>query len=381
MKTRLIAFAVVVAALIAGLAWSRQRAVPLVVSGFIEADEIRLGSRVGGRVLAVHVEEGDAVSKGQVLVELDPFDLKEREAAQVAARNRAQVEYEKLAQGYRPEEIAQAEARVKQLTASFDKAKNGPRPQEIDTARAELNVAQASLSLANDNQQRIRKLYEQQATTQENYDRVVSEMQAAEANVNARTEQLGLLEAGTREEEIREAEAVLDESRAALDLVRKGYREQDVEAAYASMQEAEAALHAVQSQLRELNVTAPMDGDVEAIELQPGDLIGANAPSISLLDRNSLWVRAYVPEDKLGIKIGQQVAVTVDSYPDDKFAGEIIFVSRNAEFTPSNIQTPEERAKQVFRIKVRLLDTDGKLRAGMAADVWLDGESSAGAES
>jgi HlyD family secretion protein len=380
MKTRLIAFAVIVAVLVGALVWSRQRHVPLVVSGFIEADEIRLGSRVGGRVLAVHVDEGDAVSKGQTLVELDPFDLKEKEAAQVAARQRAQVEYEKLSQGYRPEEIAQAEARVKQLQASFDKAKNGPRPQEVDTAKAELNVAQAALKLAKDNHQRALKLYEQQATTQENYDRAVSELESAAASVNARTEQLALLEAGTREEEIRAAEALLEESRAALDLVRKGYREQDVQAAYASMQEAEAALHAVQSQLRELNVTAPLEGDIEAIELQPGDLIGANAPAISLLDRNSLWVRAYVPENELGIKIGQKVDVTVDSYPGEKFEGEIIFVSRQAEFTPSNVQTPEERAKQVFRIKVQLPSADGKLRPGMAADVWLGGETSVAAE-
>jgi multidrug resistance efflux pump len=377
MKTRLIVFAAIVVVLISALVWSRQRAIPLVVSGFIEADEIRLGSRVGGRVLTVHVDEGDAVSKGQTLVELDPFDLKEREAAQAAARDRARVEYEKLSQGYRVEEVAQAEARVKHLTATYDKAKNGPRRQEIDTAKAELGVAEAALSLAKDNHQRIQNLYEKQATTQESYDRAVSELKAAAANVNARTEQLALLEAGTREEEIREAEALLEESRAALELVRKGYREQDVQAAYASMQEAEAELHAVQSQLRELNVVAPLEGDVEAIELQPGDLIGANAPAISLLDRNSLWVRAYVPEDELDVKIGQQVEVTVDSYPGERFDGEIIFVSRQAEFTPSNVQTPEERAKQVFRIKVRLPNTDGKLRPGMAADVWLAGYTSA----
>jgi len=376
MKTRLIAFAVIVAVLVGALTWSRQRQVPLVVSGFIEADEIRLGSRVGGRVLVVHVAEGDAVSRGQTLVELDPFDLKEKEAAQIAARDRAQAEYEKLSQGYRVEEIAQAEARVKQLQASFDKAKNGPRPQEVETAKAELNVAQAVLKLAKDNHQRVLKLFEQQATTQENYDRAVSEVESAAASVNARTEQLALLEAGTREEEIRAAEALLEESRAALDLVRKGYREQEVQAAYASMREAEAALHAVQSQLRELNIVAPLAGDIEAIELQPGDLIGANAPAISLLDRNSLWVRAYVPENELGIKTGQKVQVTVDSWPNEKFEGEIIFVSRNAEFTPSNVQTPEERAKQVFRIKVRLPSADGKLRAGMAADVWLGGSVS-----
>ncbi|MBL8850239.1 MAG: efflux RND transporter periplasmic adaptor subunit [Planctomycetaceae bacterium] len=372
MKSRIIGFAVIVVALITSLVWSRQRHVPLVVSGFIEADEIRLGSRVGGRVLSVHVTEGKSVQKGDILVELDPYDLKEREAVQVAARDRARAEYEKLSQGYRVEEVAQAQARVRQWEARAEKARNGPRPQEIESARAELNVAEANLQLARDNHQRVQKLYSEQATTQQNYDRAVSELKASEAMASARTEQLALLEAGTREEDVRDAEAQLEEARAALELVQKGYREQDVQAAYAGMQEAEAALHAVQSQLRELTVAAPLEGSVEAIELQPGDLIAANAPAISVLDRNSLWVRAYVPEDELDVKIGQQVDVTVDSYPDQTFTGEIIYVSRNAEFTPSNVQTPEERAKQVFRIKVALQNPDDKLRPGMAADVWLE---------
>jgi HlyD family secretion protein len=372
MKTRIIVFALIVTALIGSLVWSRQRHVPLVVSGFIEADEIRLGSRVGGRVLTVHVAEGDSVQKGDVLVELDPFDLKEKEAMQVAARDRARAEYEKLSKGYRTEEIAQAEARVKQWEARAEKARNGPRPQEIESARAELDVAKANQQLARDNHQRAQDLYAKQATTQQNYDRAVSELKASEAMVNARTEQLALLEAGTRAEDVRDAEAQLEETRAALDLVKKGYREQDVQAAYAGMQEAEAALHAVQSQLRELTVTAPLEGTIEAIELQPGDLIAANAPAVSLLDRNSLWVRAYVPEDELDVKLGQKVSVSVDSYLSETFEGEIIYVSRQAEFTPSNVQTPEERAKQVFRIKVALQNPDGKLRPGMAADVWLE---------
>ena len=376
MKTRIIAFVLIVAALIGVLVWSRQRVQPLVVSGFIEADEIRLGSRVGGRVLVVHVSEGAEVGKGDKLVELDPFDLKEREAVQAAARDRARLEYEKLSQGFRTEEVAQAQARVRQWEARVEKLTNGPRPQEIETARAELKVADANLGLARDNHRRIQELFTQQSTTQQIYDRAVSELKVAEATVSARTEQLALLEAGTREEEIREAQAQLEEARAALDLVQNGYREQDVQAAYAGMQEADAALHAVQSQLQELVVVAPLEATVEAIELQPGDLIAANAPAISLLDRSSLWVRAYVPEDELDIKVGQQVDVTVDSYPDESFSGEISYVARQAEFTPSNVQTPEERAKQVFRIKVTLTDPADKLRPGMAADVWLEGPGS-----
>ena len=122
MKSRIIGFAVIVVALISSLVWSRQRHVPRVVSGFIEADEIRLGSRVGGRVLSVHVEEGASVHKGDVLVELDPFDLKEKAAVQAAARDRARGEYEKLSQGYRVEEIARLEGRLAALEEKLSRS-------------------------------------------------------------------------------------------------------------------------------------------------------------------------------------------------------------------------------------------------------------------
>jgi multidrug resistance efflux pump len=190
--------------------------------------------------------------------------------------------------------------------------------------------------------------------------------------VTARSEQLKLLEAGTRSEEIAEAEAQLREAEQAAQLAESGYRPEEIAAAYAAMQSAEAALRAVREQLRELTITSPLDGVVEAVELQPGDLVGANAPVISLLDPQSLWVRAYVPEDRLNIERGRRVKVTVDSFPDQEFTGEVAFIAREAEFTPSNVQTPEERSKQVFRIKVTIHEGADKLRPGMAADVWLE---------
>ena len=109
------------------------------------------------------------------------------------------------------------------------------------------------------------------------------------------------------------------------------------------------------------------------MELQPGDLVSPGAPVISVLDAKRLWIRAYVPQSRLDIRRGQELKVTVDAYPDRKFAGEVTFVSREAEFTPSNVQTYDERAKQMFRIKVRIDPPDDvQLRPGMTADVWLE---------
>ena len=107
------------------------------------------------------------------------------------------------------------------------------------------------------------------------------------------------------------------------------------------------------------------------IDLQPGDLVAPNAPVLSLLDTGHLWVRAYVPENRLDIQVGQKVPITVDSFPGKTFSGHISFISRQAEFTPNNVQTPEERSKQVFRIKVEIDEGRDVLRPGMTADVVL----------
>ncbi|MEZ6051333.1 MAG: HlyD family efflux transporter periplasmic adaptor subunit [Planctomycetaceae bacterium] len=373
MIQRAIGFVIVAAVLIGSLWYSQLHPGPRTVSGFIEADEIRLGSRVGGRIHNVLVDEGQSVAAGDVLVELEPFDLLQRRAQAEAVLKQQQTAHEKLTSGYRPEEIAQAKARDEQSRANLLMLQNGPREQELETARAELNLVIAELDLAEENYGRTANLQKQGAATQEALDRARKERQAATERVTARREQLELLEEGTREEEIAIAEARVREANEAWQLMQNGYREEEIAEAAAAVQAAQSALDAIDTQIEELKVQSPTAGVVDALDLQPGDLVSANAPVVSLVDMTNLWVRAYVPENELDISIGQKLKVTVDSYPSDSFTGEITFIARQAEFTPGNVQTPEERSKQVFRIKVTLLDGHDRLRPGMSADVWLEG--------
>lgn len=361
------------AAALAGLiAYSQLRPVSQHVSGFIEADEIRLGSRVGGRVQEVLVEEGQKVEAGQLLIKLEPFDLAEqlKEAqAQLAAR---QAELEKLEAGNRDEEIGQAKARYEQLRARLDKLVAGARPQEIDAARARLEVAKAEARFATLNFNRSQRLINTNAITPEEMDRATETLESAKANVALREEELSLIEAGTREEEIREAQATVEEARLAWELAKQGYRKEEIAAAKAAHESAAAAVAAIEDRLDELAIKSPVAGNVEALELEPGDLVAAGAPVMSVLDNSHYWVRTYVPQRWMSLKLGQQVVVTADSVPGRTFPAEITFISRQAEFTPSNVQTPEERAKQVFRIKATLKDGLDVLRPGTSADVWLD---------
>lgn len=380
MIKRVLLFLVVVTVLVS-LIWYSQHRTPLnKVSGFLEAHEIRLGSRVGGRVARVHVEEGDVVRKDQLLIDLEPFDLLalEREAeATLAAR---EADYQRLKTGLRAEEKAQAQARYDRLKARMDLLDHGPRRQEVQVAEGNLDVARSDLKLARQNHARIVELAQRGVSAQEELDRATERLQAAEATVRVREQERELLEpeVWARAEEKAEARAQMEEAAQAWELAKKGFREEEIAAAQAARDAAQAALAALQARKQELQIRAPVDGVIEALALRPGDLTAPGAPVLSLQDTSELWVRAYVPENRLDLQRGQAVWVTVDSYPRDRFAAQVTFISRQAEFTPSNIQTPEERVKQVFRIKVTLQAGGQRLKPGMSADVWLDEPSGTG---
>ena len=375
MFKRILLGVLVVLALTAVLVFSQLRPSPRKVSGFIEADEIRLGSRIGGRVAEVLTEEGSHVRKGQVLVKLEPFDLLELEQEALAALAARQADLDRLIAGFRPEEVLQAKARYDQFAARLKLLTNGPRKEEINAARGRKDAAAAEFTLAEQNYGRVSNLVQERAVSRQDLETVEQKLKSARSMVVVRTNELELLESGTREEELAEAQAILEGAKAAWDLARVGYRTEEVKQATASRDSTKATLAAIKERLKELQIRSPVDGVVEALELQRGDLVSAGAPVLSLMDTSSLWVRAYVPENELGLTIGQVLTLSVDSYPTERFNGELSFVARQAEFTPSNVQTPEERSKQVFRIKVNITEGLDRLRPGMAADVWLDADA------
>ena len=321
MVKRAVAIGVVVVLLVSLLVWNQRRAGPLKVSGYIEADEVRVGSRVGGRVKAVRAEEGQTVKAGEVLVELEPYDLLERRAEAAAV-------------------LAQRKARLDELVA-------GPREPQIAAARAQLEAEVAQRDLAQLNFDKVKRSFEGGAASPEELDQATKELKSATAEAELRTQELKLLEEGTRPEEIAQANATVEQAR--------------------------AASAAIDRQVEELTVKAPIDGRVEAVDLEPGDLIAPNAPVLSMTDSRTLWVRAFVPENHLNLQNGQKVRVSVDSFPGRFFNAKVTFIASQGEFTPSNVQTPEERSKQVFRIKATLDEGTDVLRPGMAADVWLEG--------
>jgi multidrug resistance efflux pump len=363
---------IVGACLAALIFYSQLRSEPQRVSGIIETDEIRLGSRIGGRVAKVNVEEGEQVNQGQLLIELEPFDLLEKENEAIRKLAAREADYRRLENGLRPEEVAQAEAHHDQLKAHLDLLEAGPRDQEIDASRARLQVAQAGLRLAQQLHERHSELVKENAVSVEQLERTNEKLEAAQAMLVVRQKELQILELGARDEEEREARAAVEEAKQAWQMAASGYRQEEIDEAKAARDAARAALDAIRRAKEELLIKSPISGRVEALDLQPGDMVPPGAPVLSIIDDRHLWVRAYVPQSRVGMPIGRQLRVTVDSLPQQSFMGTVSFISRQAEFTPSNVQTPEERSKQVFRVKVVLRDADRHLRPGMTVDLWLD---------
>lgn len=354
------------------LYWSQQRSTAYFISGLIEADDIRLGSRVGGRVQAVDAVEGQATESGQVLIQLEPYDLRERLAQAKAVLAARESRLVLLESGYRPEELDEARARRERFRSALDRVVAGPRPLEISVLEGRLAMAQAQLSDAQREFDRVRPLFEKGDAAQDELDRAKYARDLRQAAHNVARDELALAREGSRAEDIAEARATLAEETAALALLESGYRTEEIAAARAEVAAARAEVGAIAQQIAELTIRAPRAAVVDAIDLQPGDLVAANAPMITLVDPDSLYVRAYVPENRLDVRLGQTVWLRVDAFPGRRFCGTISFVARQGEFMPANVQTPEERVKQVFRIKIAIQEGRGLLRAGMAADVLFD---------
>lgn len=356
------------------VAWSymsgRESSNKLVLSGTVEADEIHVGSKIGGRIAEVLVREGQEVKQDQAIIRFESFDLDARRADAVAAVAGAEANLQKMVALSRPEEIAEVRAQAEAARMNLEIARNGPRKQEIAAARAELDGANADYEVSRLNLERIGKLSASGVASRQDYDNAKAEFDRSSSRRESARQRLDLLLAGTRSEEVARAEREYQQAAARRQLIERGARKEDIQAAQAQLDRARATLQQVETQLGELEVKSPSDAFVEGLRVRPGDLINPNSPVATLVETDRLWVRVYVPEPEMGhVQLEKEVAVSVDTFPTESFTGRIEHISSRGEFTPRNVQTREERTHQVFAVRVRLTDNSHRLRAGMAADV------------
>ncbi len=297
-------------------------------SGTVEAREADLGFQVGGRVEWIGPAEGDAVREGEEVARLDREELLARREVAVA-------------------QLAAARALLKEMHTGF-------RPQEIAEGEAALRGAEERLADANRDMERARRLYEGGAVSQEMLDKAETAARVAETAVDQATERVRIL--------------------------REGPRRERVAAQEAGVAQAQAALAQVEAALSNARVVVPFAGVVTIKHREPGETVSPGLPVLTVMDPEDRWVRIYVREDRMGqVRLGQEATITSDSYPDRSYRGEVVFISSEAEFTPRNVQTTEERVKLVYAVKVRIAeDPDQELKAGIPADVVLVGTGESG---
>lgn len=324
---RIVPFVVVAAAVAGGLIWQLNRSrgddgAGLAAAGTVEATDARLGFELPGRLVEIAVREGERVAAGQELARLDGSELEARRGQAAAQVDVARARLAELESGFRREEIEQGRAAA---------------------AAAGERVADAERDL-----ERTRMLFDGKAVAREALDKSALALELARRQREQAASQLNLLERGARPEQIA--------------------------GALAQVAQAEAAVETLDATLAKLRLVAPFAGVISVRHREPGETVGVGTPVLTLLDLDDRWVRIYVPENRLGrVALGQRAAITADTFPERKYEGSVSFIGSEAEFTPKNVQTNEERVRLVYAVRIRITgDPDHELKPGLPADVRLE---------
>jgi HlyD family secretion protein len=292
----------------------------IVTSGHVEATDVRLAAKVGGRIESIAVKEGDAVTAGQELARIETTDI------------------ELLVRQARAErDAAAAELRLREA---------GARREDIDEMRAQLRAAEVDLEGAERDYRRLDALVERGSGSDKSRD-----------------------DARTRRDMLAAKAAAM---RASLAKLQAGFREEEVDTSRARLASVDARLAQLEQQLADCRIVAPTGGVVTETLAEPGELVAPGTPLLVITDLQDSWLNVYVGGPDLPrVRIGEGATIVTDDGQSRK--GRITYVASQAEFTPRNVQTKDERVKLVFRVKIGLDNSDGMYKPGMPAEARIAG--------
>jgi HlyD family secretion protein len=343
------------------------------VSGNIEATEAEVGFKIAGRVSERPVDEGQRVEKGQLLARLDSVDLVQQVAGRRAEVAVAQAALAELLSGSRPEEIGQAAAGAARARAALDELLSGSRPQEIAAAEAQVAGDRADAERLRVEAERERNLLAAGLVTAREYEAAESSYEVARSRAKESEERRALVAEGPRAEQVRQARAALTQAEEQYALVRRGPRRETIAQARARRDQARQTLAQAETVLGYATLASPLSGLVLSKNVEPGEYVAPGTPVVTVADLGTVWLRGYVPETELGrVKAGQRARVTADTYPGKVYEGRVSFLSSQAEFTPKAVQTPKERVKLVYRVKIDVPNPTLELKPGMPADAVIE---------
>ena len=389
MKKRLIpVVALVVLAIAGGILWSqrngRNEASHIRLSGNMELTQVDISFKVAGKLIARTVNEGDPVKKGQLIARIDQLQTMRQNQAQQASVQSAQMQLSQSAtsiawqQATNEADIELRRADIRQAQANLDQLLNGSRPEEIQQAQAAVADARTQAEQARLDWERAQTLYKNDDISTAQRDQYQARANSTAALLRQAEERFALVKEGPRKEEIAAARATLARAQAALKVSEANAlevkrKQEDLAGRKAEMERAQAQLGVTQSQLDDTSVYSPIDGVVLVKSAEVGEVLAAGTTVLTIGDLDHPWLRGYIKETDLGrVKLGQKVKLTTDSYPGKAYWGHVSFIASEAEFTPKQIQTTEERVKLVYRIKIDVDNSSHELKSNMPVDADIE---------
>jgi len=305
----------------------------IVAQGVIEAQEVSINTKIAGRIVKLHIEEGKEVNAGDVLVEISSDELQAKEKQVKAMVEEAQAAYDA------------AKGQVEAAQAVYEKAKNGARKQEIAQAQANYDLWQKTYD-------RVQKLYEKGAVSAQKVDEVKTQLEVA-------AQTLSMAKEGARSEDISSAEAMVVSARGME------------QAASAKLQEAKGALDEVQAYLQDTKIKSPISGTITEISADEGELVSTGMSIATVTDLNDVWVEVNVQETDIAkINLGQKVKVKIPSYSDEVFSGEVVRINQKPDFAVKRATNDNGSFDiQAFGVKIKIDNSDKVVRPGMTAFV------------
>jgi len=355
----------------------------IVVSGNIELPQVDIAFKTSGRLIERTVNEGDVVQKGMVIARLDREQLLHQRDTATAALATAQAQLEESESALKwQQETMQADLQLKNADLSAAQSQllqlqNGSRPQEVQQSQAAVAAAQSQYDGAKKDWDRAQTLYKNDDISTSQYDQFRTRFESTDANLRQTKEQAGLVQAGPRAETIESAKARVERARAALrggqaNSIETQRRAQDIVARRGDIERAKSQIALIDSQLADTIAVSPINGMVLVKAADVGEVLAPGTSVVTVGDIEHPWLRAYIREQDLGrVKLGDKVKVTTDSFKDKVYDGHISFISSDAEFTPKQIQTAEERVKLVYRIKIDVDNSRHELKSNMPADAEI----------
>lgn len=289
-------------------------------SGTIEATNVTLSSKTAGEILEIYFDEGAKVNKGDTILKIDSENLQLQ--------------------------LQQASAMRESAEAQFQMLKNGSRKEDVQQAEAMYNQAELAFTQAQKDNDRMRKLLESNSITKKQFEDVQTKFEIVKSQFDAAKENLKKIKNIARPEELKRAEAALNQAIANENLIQKN--------------------------INDCLIISPLNGFVVELFYEKGETVSPMSSLLKIANLEKLNLDIYINELELPkVKLNQNVDVFIDAYENKSFGGKVVYISPESEFTPKNIQTPDERTKLVYKVKIEIANPNFELKSGMPADAEI----------